>query len=460
MPDPHRPGPAAGAALEQALFVAADKLRSSMDAAEYKHVVLGLVCLRSLGGARWPALAAAADDPRIGASLDEAIAAIETERPELAGALTRRFAGLDPQRLGELVRLIDRAAPLAGEAARDVLGQVYEYFLMAFAGAEGKRGGQFYTPRCVVELLARLCAPLRGRVYDPCCGSGGMFVAGARAGDTCLFGQESNPTTWRLARMNRAIHGRRGDLGDAPADSFVRDLHPELRADVVLANPPFNDSDWRGEQLRDDPRWRFGAPPPGCANFAWVQHILYHLAPRGRAAVVLANGSLTARKSGEGEIRRAIVEADLVDAIVALPPQLFYATQIPACVWLLARDRPRRGHVLFIDARALGTMATRTHRILGDDLARIVAAYHAWRDGTTTVDDPGFCRAATLAEIAAQNFVLTPGRYVAEPPTTDHDEPPAARLARLARELDTLTNEGARLDGEIRQIVRGLGHAD
>lgn len=475
--------------LEQALFIAAEKLRSNLDAADYKHVVLGLVFLKYVadagaGGlvvpaeARWPALAAAAVSPGLGARLDAAMAAIERANPALAGALARRYdrPDLDPRRLGELVALIDGVDGIggrgAGEAegrARDVLGRVYEYFLGQFARAEGKKGGQFYTPRCVVELLVGLLAPRRGTVYDPCCGTGGMFVQSAALGGAglCLFGQESNPTTWRLARMNLALRGLRGDLGAGPADTFARDLHPGLRADVVLANPPFNDGDWGGAALSKDPRWRFGAPPPGSANFAWVQHIASKLAPGGFAAIVLANGSLSSRRSGEGEIRRAIVQADLVDGVLALPGQLFYSTQIPACVWLLANTkagegrRDRRGELLFVDARAMGAMIGRTQRALGaEDIAAIVGAYHAWRGepGAAKYEDrAGFCRAVRLAEIERHGWVLTPGRYVGEATAEAPAEASDERLRRLSARLAAQLAEGARLDAAIVQILGGLG---
>lgn len=462
-----RPATTRRPGLEQALLAAADKLRSSLDAADYKHVVLGLVLLKSVAGrglvvaeaARWSTIAAAAGSPAIGRTIDAAAAALERDNPALAGALARRHdrPEIDPRRLGELVALID-GVDLEAPGDGDVLGRVYEFFLGQFARAEGKRGGQFYTPRCVVELLVGLLAPRRGSVYDPCCGTGGMFVQCARLGgaELCLFGQESNPTTWRLARMNLALRGLRGDLGGAAADTFARDLFAGRAADFVLANPPFNDGDWGGEALRDDPRWAFGAPPPGSANFAWLQHVIHHLAPGGAAAVVLANGSLSARRGGEGEIRRRIVEADLVDAIVALPGQLFYSTQIPACVWLLARDRPRRGEVLFVDGRALGSMIGRTQRALAaDDVAAIVEVYQSWRRGAHR-DRPGFARAASRAEIERHGFVLTPGRYVGAAQLEAPAEAPAARLRRLTATLAAQVAEGARLDAEVLRIARGL----
>ena len=419
--------------FEATLWAAADALRSNMDAAEYKHVVLGLIFLKYISDAfeerhalleaevaqgsdpedpdeyraenifwvpkdaRWAYLLANARQPAIGKTVDDAMLAIERDNPSLKGVLPKDYAHprLDKQRLGQLIDLIGNIG-LGDKANRskDILGRVYEYFLSQFASAEGKKGGQFYTPRCIVGLLVEMLTPYKGRVYDPCCGSGGMFVQsekfveahGGRVGDIHVFGQESNHTTWRLAKMNLVIRGIDANLGAEHADSFHRDLHPDLKADYVLANPPFNDSDWRGELLRDDKRWHYSTPPTSNANFAWVQHFIHHLAPTGMAGFVLANGSLSSNQSGEGEIRKNIIEAGLVDCMVALPGQLFYSTQIPVCLWFIARDkrngrfRDRRGEILFIDARKLGRMIDRVHRELtGDDIARIAGAYHAWR---------------------------------------------------------------------------------
>ena len=469
---PAAPRPAAGTASPKAethaattgheaeLWRMADALRGSMDAAEYKHVVLGLVFLKYISDAfeemharlegeqdqgadpedpdeyraenifwvppeaRWSRVAAQARQSAVGRLVDDAMAAIERDNPALADVLPRDYArpALDRQRLGQLIDMVGNIRVGDAEArSRDVLGRVYEYFLSRFASAEGKKGGEFYTPRCVVRLLVEMLEPWRGRVYDPCCGSSGMFVQsvefirahatgngnGGRArGDISVYGQESNYTTWRLAKMNLAIRGIEGRI--AHGDSFHDDRHPDLRADFILANPPFNVSDWGGERLAEDKRWRYGVPPPRNANFAWVQHIVHHLAPAGAAGFVLANGSMSSAQSGEGEIRKSLVEADLVDCMVALPGQLFYSTQIPACPWFLARDRTggavaragavgagtvragvaersrpfrdRRGEVLFIDARQLGRMVDRTHRELTDeDIARIADTYHAWR---------------------------------------------------------------------------------
>ncbi len=362
---------------------------------------------------------------------------------------------------------------------KDILGRVYEYFLAKFARAEGKNGGQFYTPKSVVKLLVEMLAPYRGRVYDPCCGSGGMFVQserfleehGGNTGDISVYGQESNPTTWRLARMNLALRGLQHDLGPGPADSLHEDLHPELKADFILTNPPFNVSDWGGERLRQDGRWKYGVPPEGNANFAWLQHFLHHLSPQGVAGVVLANGSMSSTHSGEGAIRQALIEADVVDCMVALPGQLFYATQIPACVWLLARDkgqqgprRERKGEVLFIDARELGRRVDRTHLELTEEgIQRVAGTYHAWR-GDQGAEDfsevPGFCRAAAREEIAAQGYVLNPGRYVgAQAPESEERHEPFSRvMPRLASELEQHLAEAHRLEQQIRESLRRLSH--
>jgi len=426
--------------FEATLWAAADKLRGNLDAAEYKHVVLGLIFLKYISDAfgeqhaklvkepgadpedrdeylavnvfwvpteaRWSYLQGRAKQPTIGKDIDDAMVAIERDNPSLKGVLPKDYARphLDKQRLGELIDLI-AIIGLGDQFSRskDILGRVYEYFLSQFASAEGKKGGQFYTPRCVVGLLVEMLAPYKGRIFDPCCGSGGMFVQsekfveihGGRIGDISIFGQESNPTTWRLANMNLAIRSIEGNLGSEPSDSFHRDLHKDLKADYVLANPPFNDSDWGGDRLRDDVRWKYGAPPVGNANFAWVQHFLHHLAPHGMAGFVLANGSMSSNQSGEGEIRKGMIEADLVDCMVALPGQLFYSTQIPVCLWFLARDkqngrfRNRQGQTLFIDARKLGVMIDRVHRDLGpEDIQKVAQTYHAWRGSEDPQKNP------------------------------------------------------------------------
>ncbi len=404
--------------------------------------------------------------------------AIERENPSLKGVLPKDYSrpSLDKQRLGELMDLIGTIG-LGDERSRtsDVLGRVYEYFLGRFASAEGKGGGEFYTPRSVVGLLVEMIEPYKGRVYDPCCGSGGMFVMsekfveahGGRAGDIAIYGQESNPTTWRLCKMNLAIRGINGDLGSQHSDSFHNDLHKDLKADYILANPPFNVSDWGGERLRDDVRWKYGSPPVGNANFAWVEHIIHHLSPRGVAGFVLANGSLSSNTGREGEIRRSLVEADLVDCIVAMPPQLFYTTQIPVCLWFLTRDkkggrfRDRHGETLFIDGCKMGHMTDRTHRDLSnEDVERITGTYHAWRGDSEAgeyEDVPGFCKSAALEDIASHSHVLTPGRYVGSEALEDDGEPFEEKMARLAAALEEQFAESALLEAKIRENFERLG---
>jgi type I restriction enzyme M protein len=515
---------AATVGYEAQLWQMADALRGSMDAAEYKHVVLGLIFLKYISDAfeeqhaklvadkksgadpedpdeyralsifwvppeaRWPHLKAQARQATVGQLVDDAMAGIERDNPALKGVLPKDYArpALDKQRLGQLIDLISNIK-VGDEASRakDVLGRVYEYFLSQFASAEGKKGGEFYTPRCVVKLLVEMLEPYRGRVYDPCCGSSGMFVQsvefirahakgngnGGKAPrgtkpDISIYGQESNYTTWRLAKMNLAIRGIDGQI--AHGDTFHNDRHPDLKADFILANPPFNVSDWGGERLRDDKRWQYGAPPAGNANFAWVQHIVHHLAPAGVTGFVLANGSMSSNQSGEGEIRKSLTEADLVDCMVALPGQLFYSTQIPACLWFLARDRKngkfrdRRGHVLFIDARKLGRMVDRTHRELTDeDIARIATTYHAWRgenDAGAYADVSGFCMSATLEEMRKHGHVLTPGRYVGAEAQEDDGEPFEAKMQRLTATLREQQAEAAKLDAVIAANLRELGY--
>jgi len=434
--------------------------------------------------ARWTYLKGQAKQSTIGRLVDDAMAGIERDNPALKAVLPKDYArpALDKQRLGQLIDLISNIK-VGDEAsrARDVLGRVYEYFLSQFASAEGKKGGEFYTPGCVVKLLVEMLEPYRGRVHDPCCGSSGMFVQsvefirahatgnsnGTKAkADISIYGQESNYTTWRLAKMNLAIRGIDGQI--AHGDTFHNDRHPDLKADFILANPPFNVSDWRGELLREDKRWQYGVPPPGNANFAWVQHIVHHLAPAGVAGFVLANGSMSSNQSGEGEIRRNLVEAGLVDCMIALPGQLFYSTQIPACLWFLARDRKngrfrdRRGQVLFIDARKLGRMVDRTHRELTDeDIATIASTYHAWRGEKQAgeyAEVAGFCKSATVEEIRKHGHVLTPGRYVGAEAQEDDGEPFEEKMKRLTATLREQQAEGAKLDGAIAANLKELGY--
>ena len=548
-PTPRRPGRPAGSGgktsagasksygatvgYEAQLWQMADALRGSMDAAEYKHVALGLIFLKYISDAfqeqrtkltglaaegadpedpdeyraenifwvpreaRWESIQAQAKQPTIGRLLDDAMEAIERDNPGLKGVLPKDYArpALDKQRLGQLIDLMS-SVKVGDQASRskDVLGRVYEYFLSQFASAEGKKGGEFYTARCVVRLLVEMLEPYRGRVYDPCCGSSGMFVqsvefirahasgngngggsgrgaapAGPKTGaDISIYGQESNYTTWRLARMNLAIRGIDGQI--AQGDTFHNDKHPDLKADFILANPPFNVSDWGGDRLRDDKRWQYGVPPVGNANFAWVQHMVYHLAPSGVAGFVLANGSMSSSQSGEGEIRKNLIESDLVDCMVALPGQLFYSTQIPVCLWFLARDRKdhsfrdRRGQVLFIDARRLGSMVDRTHRELtDDDIARIAGTYHAWRgekDAGEYDDVSGFCKSAGLEEIRKHGQVLTPGRYVGAEAQEDDGEPFEKKMTRLVAQLREQQAEAAKLDEAIARNLEGLGYGE
>ncbi len=543
--------------FEDTLWAAADKLRGTVDAAEYKHVVLGLLFLKYVSDSfesrrealtveleadgitgpqlepllesrdeytaenvfwvppesRWPNMRAQARQANIATLLDDAILAVERDNPNLKGKLPRDYArrGIPPERLGGLIDLVSDIGFKGDRAkARDTLGRVYEYFLGKFAAAEGKLGGEFYTPRGIVRLLVEMLEPYNGRVYDPCCGSGGMFVQsekfvqahGGRKTDISIFGQESNPMTWRLAHMNLAIRGIEANLGQQHADTFRRDLHPDLKADYILANPPFNVSDWSGDLLRDDRRWAFGAPPVSNANYAWIQHFIHHMAPPngrggGVAGFVMANGSLTSNSGGESEIRRRIIEADLVDAIIALPAQLFYTTGIPVCLWFLTRDKTGRnlrngapgrpngrgGETLFIDARKMGALETRTLRVLsgdveGDpapdsDIGRIVYAFRRWRGEPqpaiwneaehgpwTYADVPGFCKAATLAEIEKNGFVLTPGRYVGAEEIEDDGEPFAEKYPRLLAELEKELAEGERLTAVVRDVLQQLSPGD
>ena len=511
------PSSAATVGFEATLWSAADKLRGTMDAAEYKHVVLGLIFLKYISDsfeemytrlsagaghhkgadpedpdeylaehvfwvpkeARWSALQASARLPEIGKKIDDAMVAIERDNPRLKGILPKDYArpNLDKTRLGELIDLIAKIGLGDKEnRSKDILGRVYEYFLTQFASAEGKNGGQFYTPSCLVRTIVEMLAPYKGRVYDPACGSGGMFVQsekfvvshGGKIGDISIYGQESNHTTRRLAMMNLAIRGIEADLGPENADTFRRDLHRDLKADFVIANPPFNDSDWARDDT--DVRWKYGVPPAGNANYGWVQHFIHHLAPSGYAGFVLANGSMSSNQSGEGEIRKAIVEADLVDCMVAMPGQLFYSTQIPVCLWFVARNkaegkrRSRKGETLFLDARKLGTLVDRVHRELSDaDISRISSTYHAWRGdkGACKYEDvAGFCKAATLDEIRSHGHVLTPGRYVGAEEVEDDGEPFGEKMQRLVGELEGQFAESARLETAIRANLRGLGYVE
>ncbi len=507
--------------LEQRLWDAADALRGNQEPSEYKHVVLGLVFLKYISDrfetrrkdlaaeleqdgvpenrreqfledrdeysshnvfwvpadARWESIQAKAKLPSVGTDIDSAMDLIEKANPVIRGVLPRNYGreGLDKGRLGQLVDLIGSIGFTVSDdhGSDDVLGRVYEYFLGQFAGKEtGKDAGAFYTPRSVVRTLVEMLEPYKGRVYDPACGSGGMFVQsaefvkahGGKRNDISVYGQEVTDTTWRLAKMNLALRGIEADLGERSADSFTQDLHPDLRADFVLANPPFNVSNWWDAKLADDPRWVYGTPPEGNANFAWVQHFIHHLSPKGTAGFVLANGSLSSKSGGEGEIRRKLVEADLVDCIVAMPDKLFFNTGIPVSLWFVSKDRHGNGHrrrtgeVLFIDARKLGRMETRRLRVLDDaDIGRIAGTYHAWRNHDGDYENiPGFAKAASLDEIRGHDFVLTPGRYVGAEEAEADDEPIDEKVARLTAELYAEFERGRALEDEVRARLDAL----
>jgi len=508
--------------FEQQLWSAADKMRGHMDPSEYKHVTLGLIFLKYISdafeekfqelnteigadpedrdeylaenvfwvpiNARWSNVSANARSSFIGKIIDGAMDSIEKENASLKGVLPKDYSrpALDKQRLGDLVDLISNIS-MSTQGQKDVLGRVYEYFLSRFASAEGKGGGEFYTPQSVVQLLVEMLEPYKGRIYDPCCGSGGMFVQsekfveqhGGLIGDISVYGQESNFTTWRLCKMNLAIRGIEGNIGSKHADTFHDDLHKDLKADYIIANPPFNISDWGSDRLRDDIRWKYGMPPAGNANFAWVQHIIHHLAPCGLAGFILANGSMSSTASGEGEIRQRLVEENLVDCMVALPGQLFYSTQIPVCLWFLAKDRSnnlvkhsklhdRRGEILFVDARNLGFMADRTHRDLNHakDISFIVDAYHSWRgeeveheafkDGYK--DIAGFCKSTHFDEVKEHGYILTPGRYVGAEEINDCGIPFEDSMKILTEKMSEQMDKSRALDIEIRKQLARVGY--
>jgi type I restriction enzyme M protein len=525
--------------FEEKLWLAADKLRGSMDASEYKHIILGLIFLKYISdkfcerrdwliqetadansqyhtkndkdrnvvledrdeytaknifwvpaSARWDIIQKDAKKPTIGQVIDNAMDLIERENRSLKGILPKNYAKpeVDKRRLGELIDLISTIDMLNHNEEQDLLGRIYEYFLGKFAAAEGKGGGEFYTPSCVVRTLVEMLQPYKGRIYDPCCGSGGMFVQsekfveahGGQKTDLSVFGQESNPTTWRLARMNMALRGIECDLGDQWADTFHHDKHPDMKADFILANPPFNISDWGGEKLKDDKRWVYGIPSAGNANYAWVQHMVHHLSPKGTAGFVLANGSMSSNQSGEGEIRKALIEADLIDCMVAMPGQLFYSTQIPVCLWFVTRnktprgERNRKGEVLFIDARKMGTLVDRVHRELSEeDMRKIARTYAAWKGSSVAGGgDPGkaaltagsysniagFCYSAKIEEIEKHGFVLTPGRYVGAEELEDDGIPFEEKMQTLTATLYEQMEESQKLDVVIRGNLKTLGY--
>ncbi len=489
--------------FEKQIWDAACVLRGNLDASEYKSVVLGLIFLKYISdrfedkynqlveegdgfeedideytsegiffvptGARWSEIAAKAHTPEIGTVIDDAMRAIEKENKRLKDILPKNFARpeLDKRRLGDVVDLFTNIKMLDHSNEKDVLGRTYEYCLSMFAEQEGKRGGEFFTPSCVVRTLVEILQPFKGRVYDPCCGSGGMFVQSAKfvenhsgnISDISIYGQDSNPTTWKMAQMNLAIRGIEPDLGKYAADTFLNDQHPTMRADYIMANPPFNLSDWGADKLREDVRWKYGTPPAGNANFAWLQHMIYHLNPSGgKIGMVLANGSLSSQSGGEGEIRKNIINADLVECIIAMPTQLFYTTQIPVSLWFLNNQKKQGGKTLFIDARKMGTMVSRKLRELTDeDIKKIADTYNAFVDGTPE-DVKGYCAAVTTDEIAKQDYILTPGRYVGIEEQEDDGEPFEEKMGRLTAELSDLFKESHRLEDEIREKLGAIGY--
>lgn len=496
--------------FEEKIWKAADILRGNLSASQYEGVVLGLIFLKYISDrfeqkfqelqgdeyadpedkdeytaeniffvpaeARWSKISAAAHTPEIGVVIDEALTAIERENERLKGILPKNFARpeLDKRRLGDVVDLFTNIEMHDAGEEKDLLGRTYEYCLQQFASLEGKNGGEFYTPSCIVRTLVEILEPYEGRVYDPCCGSGGMFVQSAKFIERhkgnlrkiSIYGQEANPDTWKMAHMNLAIRGLDANLGNVFADTFYDDQHPTLKADYILANPPFNLSDWGQNALQEDVRWQYGLPPAGNANFAWMQHMIHHLAPKGSMALLLANGSMSSNTNNEGEIRRNLIEADLVECMVALPGQLFTNTQIPACIWFLTKDKSggngkahRKGEVLFIDARQIGYMKDRVLRdFTREDIARIADTFHAWQTDKDYEDEAGFCFSATLEDIQKNDFVLTPGRYVGAAEQAEDDEPFAEKMARLTAQLKDQLEESAKLEAQIKANLGGLGY--
>ena len=488
--------------FEKKIWDAACVLRGNMDASEYKSVVLGLIFLKYISdrfdekyeqlkaegdgfeedideytsegvffvpqGARWRDIAAKAHTPEIGVVIDDAMRSIEKENKRLKDILPKNFARpeLDKRRLGDVVDLFTNIQMHEQGSEKDILGRTYEYCLSKFAEQEGKLAGEFYTPSCVVRTLVEVLQPYHGRVYDPACGSGGMFVQSAKfienhsgnINDISVYGQDSNPTTWKMAQMNLAIRGIDADLGKYNADTFFNDCHPTLRADYIMANPPFNLSDWGADKLQDDVRWKYGIPPASNANFAWLQHMIHHLAPNGRIGMVLANGSLSSQSGGEGDIRKNIINADLVDCIVAMPTQLFYTTQIPVSLWFLSKTKKQPGKTLFIDARKMGTMVTRKLRELSEeDIKKITDTYNAFIDGTLE-DVKGFCAVKTTEDIAAQDYILTPGRYVGIEDKEEDDEPFDEKMTRLTSELSQMFTKSHELEEEVRKKLGAIGY--
>lgn len=492
----------AGIGFEKQIWDAACVLRGNMDASEYKSVVLGLIFLKYISdrfdekyqallaegdgfeedvdeytsegiffvpeNARWNVIAATAHTPEIGTIIDEAMRSIEKENKRLKDILPKNFARpeLDKRRLGDVVDLFTNIKMVDAGSSKDILGRTYEYCLSKFAEQEGKLAGEFYTPSCVVRTLVEVLQPYNGRVYDPCCGSGGMFVQSAKfvenhrgnINDISVYGQDSNPTTWKMAQMNLAIRGIDADLGKFNADTFFNDCHPTLRADFIMANPPFNLSDWGADKLTDDVRWQYGMPPAGNANFAWLQHMIHHLAPNGKIGMVLANGSLSSQSGGEGEIRKNIINADLVECIIAMPTQLFYTTQIPVSLWFLAKNKKQKGKTLFIDARKMGTMVSRKLRELTDsDIAKIAETYNTYTEGSLE-NVKGFCAVVNTEEIARQDYILTPGRYVGIEEQEDNSEPFEEKMNRLTSELSQLFAKSHELEAEIKGKLGAIGY--
>ena len=487
--------------FEQQIWSAADKLRGNIDASEYKNVVLGLIFLKYISdkfdqrhqelveegegfeedrdeylaeniffvpeSARWATVAAAAHTPEIGKVIDEAMRQIEAENDKLKNILPKNFARqeLDKRRLGEVVDLFTNVQMAEKGDTRDILGRTYEYCLAKFAEAEGKNAGEFYTPACIVKTLVEIIEPYHGRVYDPC-GSGGMFVQSAefvkrhqgKIDDLSVYGQESNPTTWKMATMNLAIRGIDANLGEQNADTFFNDLHRTEKFDFILANPPFNLKDWGGDKLKDDPRWEYGVPPEGNANFAWVQHMVHHLNRSGRMGMVLANGSLSSQTNNEGAIRTKLIEADLVEGVVAMPGQLFYSTQIPVCLWIITKKKTQPGKTLFIDARNMGTMVSRKLREFTDeDIAKVADAFDAFREGKLE-EEKGFSAAVTIEDIAKQDYIITPGRYVGIADVEEDDEPFDEKMARLTSEISKCFEESNRLQEQIEKNLEAIGY--
>ena len=488
--------------FEKTIWDAACVLRGNLDASEYKSVILGLIFLKYISdsfdekykelvdegdgfeedvdeytsegiffvpaGARWSDISKHAHDEQIGTIIDDAMRAIEKENKRLKDILPKNFARkeLDKKRLGDVVDLFTNIKMIEHGDEKDILGRTYEYCLKMFAEQEGKRGGEFFTPSSVVRTLVEILQPFKGRVYDPCCGSGGMFVQSAKfikshsgnISNISIYGQDSNPTTWKLAQMNLAIRGIEPNLGEYADDSFSADMHPTLRADYIMANPPFNLSPWWNEKLDGDARWQYGVPPTGNANFAWIQHMIYHLAPSGRVGLVLANGALSSQTGGEGDIRKNIINADLVDCIVALPSQLFYTTQIPASLWFLNKSKKQSGKTLFIDARKMGVMVTRKLRELTDaEIQKMADTYNAFADGSLE-NEKGFCAVVDTAEIAKQDYILTPGRYVGIEEQEDDGEPFDQKMTRLTSELSELFAKSHELESEIKNKLKAIGY--